>query len=135
MNSLWRIIDANFNRSREGLRVCEDVARFTFNNSSLSASLKAKRHKLNQIFFALGKRRRRLLESREADRDVGKKGFIWDQKRATNAALLESNFKRVEEALRVLEECMKMTARQLVPKVQALRFEVYELEKRALTKF
>ncbi|MBI4387940.1 MAG: thiamine-phosphate pyrophosphorylase [Candidatus Omnitrophica bacterium] len=135
MNGFWRIIDANFNRSREGLRVCEDVTRFILDDRSLSSALKSLRHELNQVFLRLGKERKLLLKTREISSDVGKRNWILDQKQGTPETLLESNFKRAEEGLRVLEECTKIVARKLTPRIQALRFQVYELEKKTLTKF
>ncbi len=113
-------MDANLNRSREGLRVCEDVTRFILNDRLLSSDLKSLRHKLNQIFLSLGKERQLLLKAREISSDVGKRSWISDQKQGTPEMLLESNFKRTEEGLRVLEECTKIVARRLTPKIQAL---------------
>ena len=43
---LFRIIDANYNRAKEGLRVCEDIARFILNDKALSAGFKRARHTL-----------------------------------------------------------------------------------------
>ncbi|MHC4286883.1 MAG: thiamine phosphate synthase, partial [Planctomycetota bacterium] len=37
---LYRIIDANFNRGREALRVMEEYCRFGLNNPTLSAQAK-----------------------------------------------------------------------------------------------
>ena len=44
--STLRILDANFNRAREALRVVEDYARFHLNDDSLSGELKQLRHDL-----------------------------------------------------------------------------------------
>ena len=43
-NNLLRIIDANLNRAREGLRVCEDIARFSLQNKGAAKTLKTIRH-------------------------------------------------------------------------------------------
>ena len=48
---LYRIIDANFNRSKEGLRVCEDMARFVWDDKILSVALKNIRHDLNKAII------------------------------------------------------------------------------------
>src|SRR5688572_18127364 len=45
-NPALRILDANLNRAREGLRVLEDYARFILNDDSISAHLKRIRHDL-----------------------------------------------------------------------------------------
>ena len=50
--------------------------------------------------------------------------------RAESATLLAANFKRVEEALRVLEEYGRVLAPGAVKKAQALRFQVYSWEKK-----
>ena len=44
-----RIIDANLNRSREGLRVCEEVARFHLSSPQLTRELKSVRHAVNAL--------------------------------------------------------------------------------------
>ena len=41
--SVWRILDANLNRAREGLRVLEDFARFLADNHDVSLKLKSMR--------------------------------------------------------------------------------------------
>ena len=41
-----RIIDANFNRAREGLRVMEYIARFNHSDCTVSHQLKTIRHDL-----------------------------------------------------------------------------------------
>ncbi|MEE9401124.1 MAG: thiamine phosphate synthase, partial [Dehalococcoidia bacterium] len=43
---MLRILDANLNRIGEGLRLLEDISRFTLNDSDLSEQLKALRHEL-----------------------------------------------------------------------------------------
>jgi thiamine-phosphate pyrophosphorylase len=44
--SVLRILDANLNRAREGLRVIEDYARFALDDDRLCQSLKQIRHDL-----------------------------------------------------------------------------------------
>ena len=41
MHKLLRLIDANLNRSREGIRVCEDIARFVLNDKRITRSFKS----------------------------------------------------------------------------------------------
>jgi len=48
-NSIFRILDANFNRAREALRVMEEYARFVLDDGSLTAAIKAARHELKEI--------------------------------------------------------------------------------------
>ena len=49
-----RIVDANLNRSTEGLRVLEDVARFVLNDATLSQQLRTIRHNLADAGRSLG---------------------------------------------------------------------------------
>jgi hypothetical protein len=39
-----RLIDANLNRLREGIRVVEDIFRYIYNNKEISTKLKSLRH-------------------------------------------------------------------------------------------
>ncbi len=105
MNSVWRIVDANFNRSREGLRVLEDISRFIMNDSAITKSLKSSRHELSQIYLSLPIKSSALLSTRESGRDVGKKSLIRDERKVLWQSLVSANLKRVQESLRVLEEC------------------------------
>jgi len=45
---IWRIIDVNLNRSREGLRIIEEFARFGLEDSSLSKEIKNIRHEIKK---------------------------------------------------------------------------------------
>ncbi|MCJ7577821.1 MAG: thiamine phosphate synthase, partial [candidate division Zixibacteria bacterium] len=47
--NIYRIIDANLNRAREGIRVAEEVARLYFNDAELSTQFKSLRHQLTGV--------------------------------------------------------------------------------------
>src|SRR4051812_43173611 len=47
--AVLRLIDANANRAREGLRVAEDYCRFVLNSAELSAAWKSLRHDLAAV--------------------------------------------------------------------------------------
>ncbi|MFC1594778.1 hypothetical protein ACFL38_05570 [Candidatus Omnitrophota bacterium] len=47
--NMLRILDANINRAKEGLRVCEDEARFILNDARYSRQLKSVRHKISSL--------------------------------------------------------------------------------------
>ena len=69
---VYRIIDANLNRTMEGVRVCEDIIRFSFNNERITRRLKKLRHDIfNSIKGLQKKHLKELLSSRNID-DVGK---------------------------------------------------------------
>jgi thiamine-phosphate pyrophosphorylase len=126
--TIWRAIDANANRAREGLRVCEDLARFCLDSESGFRRLRALRYALTRQLIALPGAPRRLVEARDSERDVGRR-----QRRAPARSieqLLLINLQRVKEALRVLEESCRVAAPARAATFQALRFRVYDTERR-----
>lgn len=131
-----RVLDANFNRAKEALRVAEDLARFILNNRALASDYKRCRHELSRILLVFPVSYVQLLETRDSRRDVGKSSAIQDKKRRPEwCDLMIANLKRAQEALRVLEECAKITAPRQAAKFQKLRFECYELERRTIPQF
>ena len=67
--SVYRIIDANFNRAREAIRVMEEFCRFSLNSSVLAERAKQLRHKLSGAIGKLDAGK--LLSSRDTRGDVG----------------------------------------------------------------
>ena len=65
----YRIIDANFNRAREALRVIEDYCRFNLNCAPLSGRAKEMRHQLSSAIAQLNAGQ--LLANRDTPGDVG----------------------------------------------------------------
>lgn len=130
----FRLIDANFNRAKEGLRVCEDILRFVFDDRAITARFKRLRHECSKILLQFPVPYRVLVRKRDSARDVGKRSFISDKK-PNWKDLLVGNMKRAQESLRVLEESSKIVAPQKSKNFQILRFKLYELEKRVLKKF
>jgi thiamine-phosphate pyrophosphorylase len=127
--AVWRLLDANVNRAREGLRVVEDTARFVLGDAPAAKAFRGMRHALDRLVRA---HYRTLLAARRVESDSGRANVsaVYE---AGIPALLAANLKRAEEALRVLEEYGRLLSPQIVPKVQALRFEVYAWEKRIQT--
>jgi hypothetical protein len=131
-----RIVDANFNRAKEALRVIEDVSRFILNNRNLTSQLKQLRHNLTQIILKFPISYKQLLLARDSAEDVGKDQWIKDKHSKLAASdILISNMKRAQEAVRVLEEMAKIVSPKQSPLFQKLRFELYEIEKRYFSKF
>jgi hypothetical protein len=129
---IYRIIDANFNRSREGLRVCEDISRFILNSSAISRELKAVRHGVSAIIKSSPATATILLESRDAAKDVGRSFRLKTEvKRCGYADIFIASIQRVKESLRVLEEFFKLIDIELAVKLSELRFRAYEIEKKA----
>ena len=125
---VWRLLDANTNRAREGLRVVEDTARFVLDRPEASTALRGLRHKLDELVRA---HYGTLLQNRDVETDSGRTRSATPH-RGGVPALLASNFKRCEEALRVLEEYGRVVSPKAVSRVQSLRFQVYKWEKKLL---
>ncbi len=131
-DDLGRILDASANRAREGLRVVEDYVRFALNDSMLTRRLKDVRHRLGEAIRAIDPEI--LLASRDTPSDVGTHIMtVSEQTRENPRAVLFANFKRVEEALRTLEEYSKLIDVWASGKFEVLRYDVYTLEKLTIT--
>ncbi|MCK5350503.1 MAG: thiamine phosphate synthase, partial [Desulfobacula sp.] len=130
-----RIIDANINRSAEGLRVLEDIARFKFNNTRISIGLREIRHGIRHAFRG---KERELLFSRNACGDVGKEisqNTKTDMRNDLKETVL-ANFKRAQEAFRSIEEQLKTKGEHDTgKKVEQKRFLLYSIEKTMLALF
>ena len=127
---LWRILDANFNRSKEGLRVCEDVCRYIWNAKDFTRQFKMLRHELSAVlsrgkFLAL-------IEARDIRRDVGQATIATEAQRKNVDEIFWANAQRVKESLRVLEELMKLYNTKSSAQCKQLRYRMYALEQKAL---
>lgn len=130
----YRIIDANINRSKEGLRVCEEISRFHLNNKGISQKIKRLRHEITHIIKASKLKTPMLLAGRDSSKDIGKTSCLYSKKKSFKQIFL-SNTQRVKEALRVLEEFLKLFDTLASKKIQKLRFDVYDLEKETIEQF
>ncbi len=130
---IWRIIDANLNRIGEGLRVLEEIARLVLNDAELTQHLKDMRHDLVRVDWTL---RKRLLQARDAAGDVGINLEATGKKKQRDVGeTLVANSRRVQEALRVIEELAKTPGIGLdSEKFKRARFELYTVEKTLLSK-
>ena len=123
--SIWRLLDANANRAREGFRILEDTARFVLGKPEAAKALRGLRHGLDEL---VRDHYKKLLSARDVMHDSGKSNPAKAYKGGVTA-LLAANFKRCEEALRVLEEYGRVMSPRAVKTAQALRFEIYKWEK------
>jgi thiamine-phosphate pyrophosphorylase len=122
-------LDANANRAREGLRVAEDVARFLWNDASLTADLKKVRHALTSAEKTLFAAVRNRLAARDVEGDEGRTTREKSEKTRRNASdLFVANLKRSQEAFRGLEEFSKALGRPEAERFKKLRYETYQLE-------
>ncbi len=120
-----RIIDANLNRATEGLRVVEDIFRYGLDDSRMQQKLKSMRHRLASAVDSGP-----FIASRDASADVGfdAKGALED-KRSSLKDIFRSNMKRVQEALRVLEEMMKLHSLAASRIMKEIRYACYQIER------
>ncbi len=123
-----RILDAAANRAREALRVLEDYCRFVLDDAFLSGELKRLRH---DLFAALGELPDwLLLEARDTLGDVGTAlATPQEYERPSLSAVVQANVKRLQEALRSLEEYGKVRSAELGRAVEELRYRAYTLER------
>lgn len=130
---LVRLLDANFNRSREGLRVCEDICRFVAEDKQLTSELKSIRHGITRALKSM--EGVPFLESRDVLNDGGKGFSKLERKRSGWKDLYFANLERSKESLRVLEEGVKLLEKPDQARVfKKLRFKLYALEKKSLGK-
>jgi hypothetical protein len=127
---IYRLIDANLNRSREGLRVVEEVARLYLDNETLSSNIKRIRHKISKIAIEYLEQDK-LLKYRNSQKDVGAKGMKGLEKRRDDLkGIVRANLIRAQEALRVLEELGKLVNPEAGEEFKKLRFKIYTVEKK-----
>ncbi len=125
--SQLRLIDANLNRLREGIRVVEDIFRYIYNDKTTASNLKVLRHKARMAIYE------ELLDSRDIKNDVLKKSTASEQTRDDLLSIMIANFKRAQESARVLEEFTKLHNVESSETFKYIRYELYDIEK-ALTK-
>ena len=134
IDPLNRIIDANINRAKEGLRVCEEITRFMLSSASLTAKFKKIRHEINSLSRRLPVSHLELLESRESRKDVGRHIYANELKREGLSDIFFANLQRGKESLRVLEEFTKLCDKKLAIGFKRIRYSLYQIEKEAAGK-
>jgi len=132
---LYRIIDANLNRSREGLRVCEEIARFVLDDKVLMREFKSLRHGVSNCVKLYPARLRGLVSARDSQTDVGRGRQKIEAKRKGWHDISVANMQRVKESLRVLEEFSKLIDVKIADRFKRLRFKAYTAEKRLMSRF
>ncbi len=127
-----RIIDANLNRIGEGLRVLEEYARFSLNDTPLTQQLKNLRHDVLNVGSEF---QERLVDARDSEGDVGAdmEAAGQEKQRDVREAII-ANARRVQESLRVMEETTKAPGVTLdTDKCKRARFAIYTIEKELLS--
>jgi len=128
---LLRIIDANINRTGEGLRVLEEVSRLLLNDAPITQQLKDMRHQLVTTGRDL---QIQLLSSRDAAGDVGSVMDVTGEDKSRDmSGIVIANARRVQESLRVLEELARTPNLSLDSEsFRRARFALYTIEKNLL---
>ncbi len=134
-DKIFRVIDANLNRSQEGLRVCEEITRFIFNDIKLTKKAKYLRHSIVNTAKLLPINPKELLSFRDSNSDVGKSSSKWERRRINYKHIFTANIQRVKESLRVLEEFSKIINEKISERFKSIRYEVYTLESETADKF
>ncbi len=124
----YRIIDANFNRAREALRVVEDYCRFALNCEGLSSRAKELRHRLCAVIAGIDEGQ--LLVGRDTTGDIGigqKADSAIGRKNLKDT--LTAACKRLPEALRVMAETIRCENPVISERIEEIRYAGYTLEK------
>jgi thiamine-phosphate pyrophosphorylase len=120
---VYRILDANLDRAREGLRIIEEWCRFGLHNAELALLCKHLRQEVANWHTT------ELRAARDTPRDPGTElTHPQEEQRSSIKSLLEANFCRVQEALRVLEEYGKLYNPDMGKAFKQMRYRVYSLE-------
>jgi thiamine-phosphate pyrophosphorylase len=120
---VYRILDANLDRAREGLRILEEWCRFGLNNAQMALECKQLRQEVASWH------RNELRAARDTLGDAGTElSHPQEEVRSGIKSLLQANFCRVQEALRVLEEYGKLYHPNMGKAFKQMRYRVYTLE-------
>lgn len=130
-NKILRIIDANLNRLKEGLRVCEDICRFILDDRLLAKNYKDIRHKVSEALEEFLSTRK-VIQARDIIKDVGKKSVKLELKRKDFKDIFVANIQRTKESMRVVEEFNKLFDKNISQRFKTLRYKIYDLEKKTI---
>ncbi len=125
--AISRILDANLDRAREGLRVVEEWCRLGLENSHWAENCKQMRQEIAHWHTS------DLRMARDTPNDPGTHlSHPQEAIRETIEQLLQANLCRVQEALRVLEEYGKLYDPNMGNAFKKIRYQVYTLESELL---
>jgi thiamine-phosphate pyrophosphorylase len=121
--AISRILDANLDRAREGLRIIEEWCRFGLNHSAFTHDCKEMRQELAKWHTP------QLRMARNTAEDVGTVlSHPQEEERDSLESVLQANLCRIQEALRVLEEYGKLYDSKMGLSFKQMRYRVYTLE-------
>ena len=125
---VYRILDANLDRSREAIRTIEEWCRFGLEDRELCDRCKQMRQELAQWHREDFRRARNTPDDPATDLSHAN-----EAKRSNIQSVLHANMGRLQEALRVLEEYGKVIDVHMGEAMKQLRYQVYTLESQLLT--
>jgi thiamine-phosphate pyrophosphorylase len=132
-NEMLRLIDANANRAREGIRTCEDYIRFTVQHARWALVLKSMRASITTIINA-NVAEHELIAARHVSGDLGRPvddDALQSEHLKNNEDALSvarRGLKRGQEALRVLEEFLRVRNPESAVQFSKHRYTLYEVE-------
>lgn len=122
-STLYRILDANLDRAREGLRVIEEWCRFGLEDAQLSVRCKHLRQELASWHHPP------IRLARDTPNDPGTQlTHPQEASRSDLPTVVQANLCRVQEALRVLEEYGKIYDPSMAAACKQMRYQVYTLD-------
>ena len=129
---LARVLDANANRAREGLRTAEDFVRFILGGMAQAENLRALRQGVTKTLCKLPGFSREALEARSVSADPLQpenwKDVLRRVERESHQDVALRGLKRAQEALRVLEEFVRGKDTVSSEEFARLRYQAYEAE-------
>lgn len=129
MDKSLRIIDANLNRAREGLRTAEEYARLVLNDARAAQAIKEVRKHVQVCAEAFGPD---LLAARDIEGDVGTRPEANDVSRGTERDIAAAGLKRAQEALRVIEEFAQLHSPAAAAAAAKARYGLYAAEQQLI---
>ena len=133
MREIYRILDANFNRAREALRVAEDCGRFAMNDPAITSMAKHMRSEIQDLLAHMPVEE--FLVSRDTPGDIGTDlSSPTEPVRTVMADVVTAACKRLTEALRTIEEYSKILYPEHTLQVERMRYNAYTLEQRIMSK-
>ena len=129
-----RLIDANANRAREGIRTAEDYIRFTLAETVWARELKEIRGDITK-FVLTHFTNEQLVASRNSVADSGRAavttetvGSFAEHPKSFSQTVAQRGLKRGQEALRVLEEYLRAKFPSTAEQFSKFRYRLYDAE-------
>jgi len=126
-----RLLDAAANRASEGLRVLEDTARFALDLRELTQEAKSLRHGVRSLLTRAGIDPLAMTACRDTPSDVGTSITSHaEASRTSRRMIVDAAAGRAAEAIRSIEETLKLGDTDAAKEAEAIRYRLYELHKR-----